>query len=106
MIRFLSTFWLRHIYSRLVSPIAAIGIFGLASCLIILFVVATIADEVLEKESFAFDRSLLLWIHSFANPNLDRVMLVITHLGNPNIVTTFVLASLGILYKLKLESID
>jgi undecaprenyl-diphosphatase len=97
MIRFLS-FWLRHVHPRLVSLITTIGIFGLASCLIILFVVAKIADEVLEKESFAFDRSLLLWIHSFANPNLDRVMLTITRLGNPSIVTTVVLVSLGILW--------
>ncbi len=98
MIRSFAIFWLRHIHSRLVSLIATVGIFGLASCLIVLFVVAKIADEVLEKESFAFDRSLLLWIHSFANPDLDRVMLTITRLGNPHIVTTVVLVCLGILW--------
>jgi membrane-associated phospholipid phosphatase len=98
MIRSFAVFWLRHIHPRLVSLIATVGIFGLASCLIILFVVAQIADEVLEKESFAFDRTLLLWIHSFANPNLDRVMLAITHFGNPSIVITVALVSFGILW--------
>lgn len=98
MIRFLSTFWLRHIHSRLAPLIATIGIFGLAICLLILFVVANISEEVLDREAFAFDKSILLGIHSFANPNLDAVMLIITRLGNPSFVVIVFAISLAILW--------
>ena len=59
--------------------------------LLVLSIVAWLCTEVWEKEAFSFDRSLLLWIHQFANPQLDRVMLFITSLGNPGtVVTVFV----------------
>jgi undecaprenyl-diphosphatase len=44
------------------------------------------SEEVLEQEAFSFDHAILLWIHQFANPGLDAVMLNITRLGNPPIV--------------------
>jgi hypothetical protein len=50
-------------------------------------------DEVLEKESFAFDRILLLWIHFFANPQIDTLALAITRLGNPPTVITIVVTT-------------
>lgn len=98
MIYWLINFWFRHIHPRIASLIATIGIFGLGICLFILFIVAQIADEVLEKESFAFDKSVLVCIHQFANPTLDRVMLAITGLGNPNIVVIVVSVTLGLLW--------
>jgi membrane-associated phospholipid phosphatase len=59
--------------------------------LVILGVVAWLCTEVWEKEAFSFDRSLLLSIHQFANPQLDRVMLFITALGDPpTVITIFV----------------
>lgn len=54
--------------------------------LIVLAIVAWLCTEVWEKEAFSFDKSLLLWIHQFATPTLDRVFLSITALGNPEIV--------------------
>lgn len=86
MLRQISNFWLRHIHPRLAPLIATIGIVGLASCLLILFVLAKLAEEVLERESFAFDTTFLLWLHQFANPNLDNLMLFITNLANPSTV--------------------
>ncbi|BAZ03122.1 phosphoesterase (plasmid) [Tolypothrix tenuis PCC 7101] len=86
MLRQLSHFWLRYIHPRLVTLIAAIGIVGLVSCLLILFILAKLAEEVLEREAFAFDTNFLLWLHQFANPNLDNFMLFITNLGNPKTV--------------------
>ncbi|GAB1545148.1 hypothetical protein NUACC21_78240 [Scytonema sp. NUACC21] len=86
MLRKLSNFWLHHIYPRLAPLIATIGIVGLASCLLILFILAKLAEEVLEREAFAFDTTFLLWLHQFANPTLDNFMLFITNLGNPNTV--------------------
>ncbi|MBR8840128.1 MAG: phosphatase PAP2 family protein [Stigonema ocellatum SAG 48.90 = DSM 106950] len=98
MLKKISRFWLRRVNPRLASLIATIGVVGLAICLIILFVLAKLAGEVLEGEAFAFDTSFLLWLHQFANPNLDNVMLTITHLGDPNIVVIVVGVTLGTLW--------
>ncbi|RUT04445.1 hypothetical protein DSM106972_046730 [Dulcicalothrix desertica PCC 7102] len=86
MLQKISRFWLRYIHPKLITLIGALGIGGLAVCLLILFVLAKLAEEVLEQESFAFDKSILLWIHSYANPSLDNLMLFITQLGNPTVV--------------------
>ncbi|MEA5505708.1 phosphatase PAP2 family protein [Halotia wernerae UHCC 0503] len=88
MLRRISHFWLHRIHRRLAPLVTTIGIVGLASCLLILFVLAKLADEVLEREAFAFDTTFLLWLHQFANPSLDNLMLFITNLGNPSTVVT------------------
>ncbi|ACC84485.1 phosphatase PAP2 family protein [Nostoc punctiforme] len=98
MLRQISNFWLRHIHPRLTGLIATIGIFGLASCLLILFVLAKIAEEVLEREAFRFDTTFLLWLHQFANPSLDNFMLFITNLGNPSTVVIVVSVNLILLW--------
>ncbi|MEH2065516.1 MAG: phosphatase PAP2 family protein [Nostoc sp.] len=95
MLRQISNLWLRYIHPRLASLIATIGIVGLASCLLILFVLAKLAEEVLEREAFAFDTNFLLWLHQFANPNLDHLMLFITNLGNPS--TVVIVAGVNVL---------
>jgi len=98
MLRKISYFWLRHIHPRLATLIATIGIFGLASCLLILFVLAELFEEVLEREAFEFDTHFLLWLRQFANPSLDKVMLTITNLGNPSVVVVVVIVSFAILW--------
>lgn len=80
-------FWRDKIHLRITSLIAAIGTVGIVSCLIIIYVVAQISDEVLDREAFAFDKIILLWIHSFANPTLDRIMQTITRLNDPEVVS-------------------
>lgn len=95
MLRQISNLWLRHIHPRLAPLIATIGIVGLASCLLILFVLAKLAEEVLEREAFAFDTNFLLWLHQFANPNLDHLMLFVTNIGNPS--TVVIVAGVNIL---------
>lgn len=99
MIHYLISFWQRKINPHLSSLIATIGIGGLAVCLFILFVVAKLSDEVLEKEFFTFDKSLLLWLHQFTNPTLDLIMLKITQLGNPSFVVILVVITLSLLYR-------
>ncbi|MEH1884941.1 phosphatase PAP2 family protein [Nostoc sp.] len=98
MLRQISNFWLRYIHPRLAALIATIGIVGLASCLLILFVLAKIAEEVLEREAFAFDTTFLLWLHQFANPSLDNFMLFITNVGNPSTVVIVVSVNLILLW--------
>ena len=68
--------------------------------LLILSVVAWLCTEVWEKEAFSLDRSFLLWLHQFANPQLDRVMLFFTALGDPpTVVTIFLITSVWLLLK-------
>ena len=88
-------FWRNKIHLRITSLIATVGTVGIVSCLLIIYIVAQISDEVLDKEAFAFDKVILLWIHSFANPTLDRVMHTITRLNDPDIVS--VIAGVGLL---------
>jgi len=98
MLRKILNFWLQHVHPRLAPLIATIGIVGLASCLLILFVLAELFEEVLEREAFAFDTNFLLWLHQFASPGVDNVMLTITRLGNPNVVVIIVVVSFAILW--------
>ena len=98
MLRKISVFWLQKVHPYLESLIATIGTIGLAACLLILLVLGWLFEEVLERESLAFDTSWLLWLHQFSNPSLDSVMLRITQLGNPRFVVMVVVVSLGILW--------
>jgi membrane-associated phospholipid phosphatase len=68
--------------------------------LAILAIVAWLSSEVLEKEAFSFDRSFLLWLHQFANPQLDRVMLFFTALGDPpTVVAIFIVTIVWLIFK-------
>lgn len=69
---------------------------GLILCLLVLALLAKLCREVWEKETWRFDSSLLLWLHGWANPPLDAVMLWLTRLGNPHVVLPVVLGSLGL----------
>lgn len=89
---------LRRISLKLAPLIAAIGTVGLAACLMILLGLSWLFQEVWEKESFKFDTAILLWLHQWANPVLDAVMLKITTLGNPDFVVVVVVFSLGWLW--------
>jgi membrane-associated phospholipid phosphatase len=97
MLRKISQFWLQYIHPRLITLIATLGIGGLGICLVVLFIVANLAEEVLEKEAFTFDKTFLLWLHQFANPMLDNLMLFITQLGNPTIAIIVAGITLAIL---------
>ena len=96
-IRTLVTFWSRRISPRLETLIGAVGLGGLAVCLLLIWVLAKLSGETLERESFAFDTSFLLWLHQFANPTLDNMMITVTQLGNPMIVIPVAIITLGIL---------
>lgn len=94
----LANFWLQKVNPQIVSLIATIGIVGLLICSAIIYILAKLSEDVLEREAFGFDKAILLWIHSFANPTLDRIMLNVTRLGNPGTVVFVALLTLGILW--------
>lgn len=90
-------FWLNNVHSPIAFLIATVGTVGLVSCLIIIYIVAQISDEVLDREAFAFDKTILLWIHSWANPTLDNIMRWFTRLNDPSTVIALAILVLGIL---------
>ncbi|MGA7952578.1 MAG: phosphatase PAP2 family protein [Gloeobacterales cyanobacterium] len=91
-------FWTRHISPYLASLMAALGTVGLAVCMVILLGLSKLFQEVWEKEAFSLDTTLLLQIHHWANPVLDRVMLGLTQLGNPGFIVGVVIGSLSWLW--------
>lgn len=97
-LRKLANFWLQKVNPQIVSLIATIGTIGLLLCLLIIYLLAQLSEEVLEREAFGFDRTILLWIHQFANPTLDRIMLNVTRLGNPSTVVLIASSALVILW--------
>ena len=94
----LRKFWNSHIDSRITTLITTIEVTGLIICLLIIYLLAKLSEEVWEKEAFAFDKTILLWIHQFANPTWDNIMLNITKLGNPTMMVIITIISLGILW--------
>jgi len=77
---------MQEVNPRLMSFVTTVGFVWLGVCLILLFGLANLAEEVLEQETFAFDETILLWINQFSSPVLDQVMLTVTRLGDPDIV--------------------
>jgi len=82
--------------SKIRSLISIIRLAGLAVAALAMWGFATIAEEVLEKETYAFDQSILLDLRSLHTPLRDRLMLGLTFLGEPNLLL-ILSVSLGII---------
>jgi len=82
--------------SKIRSLISIIRLAGLAVAALAMWGFATIAEEVLEKETYAFDKSILLDLRSLHTPLRDRLMLGLTFLGEPNLLL-ILSVSLGII---------
>ncbi len=98
MLRKILSFWLKHINPRLNTLITTVGTLGLISCFITLIILFWLFKGVLKRETFNFDQSFLLALHHDENPALDQFMLLITQLGNPQIMIPVFVFSLGILW--------
>jgi membrane-associated phospholipid phosphatase len=85
---------LRFNRQHLINSLRKQGIW-LIIYLVILGIVAWLCTEVWEKEAFSLDRSLLLWIHQFATPQLDGLMMFITALGDPGMVITVFISTIA-----------
>ena len=88
--------YLRSHSHNLINSLRKQGIW-LIGYLLILSIIAWLCTEVWEKEAFSLDRSLLLWIHQFANPQLNGVMLFITALGDPPTVVSIFITTIALL---------
>ncbi|MEG4499737.1 phosphatase PAP2 family protein [Microcoleus sp. F10-C6] len=78
--------------SKIRSLISIIRLTGLAVAALAMWGFATIAEEVLEKESYAFDTSILLALRELHAPLGDRIMLGFTFLGEPNLLLVICLS--------------
>ena len=82
--------------SKIRSLISIIRLGGLAVAALAMWGFSTIAQEVFEKETYAFDTSILLYLRSLHDPLRDRVMLALTFFGEPNLLLALSV-SLGIM---------
>ncbi|MEG4801064.1 phosphatase PAP2 family protein [Microcoleus sp. ARI1-B5] len=82
--------------SKIRSLISLIRLGGLVVAALAMWAFATIAHEVLDSETDAFDKSILLYLRSLHDPVRDRIMLALTFLGEPNLLL-IVSVSLGIM---------
>ncbi|MCU0542308.1 MAG: phosphatase PAP2 family protein [Oscillatoriaceae cyanobacterium Prado104] len=82
--------------SKIRSLVSTIRLTGLAVAALALWGFATLAEEVLEKETYDFDSSILLALRNIHTPLLDRIMFGFTCLGEPNLLLAMCV-TLGIL---------
>lgn len=75
--------WLRE---HLLPLLLTIRVAGFLLAALGLWLFSAIADEILDKESFTFDKEILLTLRELHTPVLDKVMLGFTFLGEPVIL--------------------
>jgi undecaprenyl-diphosphatase len=75
--------WLRK---HLLPLLLTIRVAGFLLAALGLWLFSAIANEILDKESFTFDKEILLTLRELHNPVLDKVMLSFTFLGEPVIL--------------------
>lgn len=73
--------WLRRRYPKLLI------LFG--GVLVPLYLLGTMAEDVVERELFPFDRPILLFVHSHANAVLDATMIFFTRAGSAAVLIPF-----------------
>ena len=81
-------------WTRASFPLSFVILLG---CLGLLALFGWLSQEVLEKEAFGFDTTILLWLHQHSNSSIDGLMLTITKLGNPEFVVVLVTISFSLL---------
>ena len=81
-------------WTRASFPLSFVVLLG---CLGLLALFGWLSQEVLEKEAFGFDTTILLWLHQHSNATIDNLMLTLTKLGNPAFVVVLVTISFSLL---------
>ena len=86
--------------SRLLPLLLTIRVGGLIIAALAMWGFADLAEEILEKESFAFDRAILLALKQLHTPLLDQIMLWLTFMGEPSLLTVicFIIGCLLLFY--------
>jgi membrane-associated phospholipid phosphatase len=87
----------RPMKRQLAAPTITFATILRSFIIVCILVLIWLCQKIWAKESFGLDTSLLLNIHHWANPLLDRLMLSITSLGDPEFVVVVILGSVGLL---------
>jgi undecaprenyl-diphosphatase len=75
-----------RVREHLLPLLLTIRVAGFLLAALGLWLFSAIADEILDKESFTFDKEILLTLKELHTPVLDKVMLGFTFLGEPVIL--------------------
>lgn len=78
----LPKWWQQHLLPLIVT-IRAVGLIAAA---LSIWLFSEIAEEILDKETFAFDKEILLILRDLHTPFLDQVMLGFTFVGEPMVL--------------------
>ncbi|MBW4417826.1 MAG: phosphatase PAP2 family protein [Myxacorys californica WJT36-NPBG1] len=83
--------WWRQFGLPFVPLLTTVRLAGLVLAAIALWVFAEIAEEVLEKETYAFDVNVLFAVQRLQEPWLNPIMLGITTVGDPAVLVSLCL---------------
>ncbi|MBW4472927.1 MAG: phosphatase PAP2 family protein [Stenomitos rutilans HA7619-LM2] len=99
--------WRERVSPRILPLLTTVRFIGLLIAGFALWGFYEIAEEVLEKETQSLDTRILLTIRQWHAPFLDRVMIVITNIGNPSVllVASLVLAAFLLWRKQRAETV-
>lgn len=75
------------------KPIFARWLLGLAAVLGLLATFTELAEDVLFREGFTWDKPIILAIHQFGNPTFDVIMWVVTQFGEAGAIAVTILAA-------------
>jgi undecaprenyl-diphosphatase len=98
--------WRERVGTRILPLLTTVRFIGLLIAAFALWGFYEIAEEVLERETQLLDTHILLVVRQWHTPQLDRVMTVITNLGNPSVllVASLLLAALLLWQKRRAET--
>ncbi len=103
--RKLVNIWRQRVGPRIAPLISTVWIGGLSIAALALWGFAEIADEVLEQETQAIDRSVLLVLQNLHSPLLNQIMIGITFLGDP-LVLAFCIGCFGLFLLIRQKWIE
>ncbi|MEE3718993.1 phosphatase PAP2 family protein [Tumidithrix elongata RA019] len=89
----LAAFWVQHVSPKIALLSVTVGIAGLTGCAFCLWVVDSLLIRTIPN-LYPTEVEMLQWIHQFANPFLDMLMLLVTKLSNPEIAVPIGLVTL------------
>jgi len=99
--------WRERVGPRILPLLTTVRFIGLLIAAFSLWGFYEIAEEVLERETQSIDTRILLTIRQWHTPLLDRVMVVMTNIGNPSVllVASLLLAAFLLWRKQRAETV-
>ena len=99
--------WKENVGSRILPLLTTVRFIGLLIAVFALWGFYEIAEEVLEQETQSIDTRILLTIRQWHTPFLDRLLIIITNIGNPSVllVASLLLAAFLLWRKQRAETV-